>query len=961
MALLTTSALIASPILMTASPSRALAANATWAGGASQDYANTNNWTPNGAGPPTGTATFDGTSANRLPLVGNTQSVGAWVFNAAYLPGVSAGGSLTFTGAGISAASGVNAGIQNSGTINFLNASSVDHVTLFNASNLQFRNSSTLGTGLASNTGGIVFSDTATAGNGNISNTGSGITFFLGSSSADHAVISNATNSELQFTGASTASNAVITNNGTVAFSNSSTGGNVAITNNGTIRFFGQSTAGNATIFNGAGSSIDFSATAGQNGDHKIDVFSLTGAGQVFLGGNELTLGRDNANVTFGGDISDGGIAFNAAGASLVKVGTGTLALTGNNTYTGATTVNGGVLEVNSDLTSSSGVAVNSGGTLAGSGKVGPTAIASGGALMPGTGKAGSALTVQGNLAFQSGAQYIVRLAPANSTFVTGTATLGGASVNAIFSNGVVTARYTILTAADSMNGTFNPQVVSNVPNLSATLSYDANDVFLNVALRFTTPGILNPNQQNIANVLTKFFNTNGGIPVAFASLTPTGLTQVAGEGASSSRQTTFSAMNQFMSVMTDPFVDGRESNSGFGGDNGINSGFGNDTGNNSGFGSDKGSNTGFGTEKGRKSGFGSDKGSNTGNTNGLGSNTGNNGSLGPRSDVSSGTSSTSAYASEGHDAPGALHARRAREAYAAMSRKAPVAGTFAQRWSVWAAGYGGSQVTDGNAAQGTGSTSSRIVGTVVGADYRFSPDTVAGFALGGGGTNFAVANGLGGGRSDLFQAGAFVKHTAGPAYIMAALSYGWQDVTTNRTLAIAGVDQLRAEFNANTWSGRVEGGYRFVAPTFGGIGLTPYAAGQVTTFMLPAYAESVVGGSNTFALSYTAKDVTATRSELGLRTDKSFSMDNRILTLRGRAAWAHDFNTDRSVAATFQTLPGASFTVNGATPAADAALTTASVEMKWLNGWSVAGTFEGEFSNVTRSYAGKGVVRYAW
>jgi hypothetical protein len=27
----------------------------------------------------------------------------------------------------------------------------------------------------------------------------------------------------------------------------------------------------------------------------------------------------------------------------------------------------------------------------------------------------------------------------------------------------------------------------------------------------------------------------------------------------------------------------------------------------------------------------------------------------------------------------------------------------------------------------------------------------------------------------------------------------------------------------------------------------------------------------------------------------------------------------------------------------------------------SAAGTFEGEFSNVTRSYAGKGVVRYAW
>ena len=85
------------------------------------------------------------------------------------------------------------------------------------------------------------------------------------------------------------------------------------------------------------------------------------------------------------------------------------------------------------------------------------------------------------------------------------------------------------------------------------------------------------------------------------------------------------------------------------------------------------------------------------------------------------------------------------------------------------------------------------------------------------------------------------------------------------------------------------------------------------------------------------------------------------ILTLRGRVAWAHDFNTDRIIGATFQTLPGASFVVNGAAPAHDAALTTASAEWKWLNGFSLAATFEGEFSNVTRSYAGKGVVRYQW
>jgi hypothetical protein len=34
---------------------------------------------------------------------------------------------------------------------------------------------------------------------------------------------------------------------------------------------------------------------------------------------------------------------------------------------------------------------------------------------------------------------------------------------------------------------------------------------------------------------------------------------------------------------------------------------------------------------------------------------------------------------------------------------------------------------------------------------------------------------------------------------------------------------------------------------------------------------------------------------------------------------------------------------------------------MKWLNGFSLAATFEGQFSNVTNSYAGKGVMRYSW
>lgn len=130
---------------------------------------------------------------------------------------------------------------------------------------------------------------------------------------------------------------------------------------------------------------------------------------------------------------------------------------------------------------------------------------------------------------------------------------------------------------------------------------------------------------------------------------------------------------------------------------------------------------------------------------------------------------------------------------------------------------------------------------------------------------------------------------------------------------------------------------------------------------MLPAYTKQGILGTPAFALAYAAKSVTDSRSELGIRTDKSFAARRGVLTLRGRFAWAHDFDPNRAVAATFQALPGASFVVNGAQQATDSALTSVSAEMKWLNGWSMAATFEGEFSNVTRSYAGRGVARYSW
>ncbi len=296
------------------------------------------------------------------------------------------------------------------------------------------------------------------------------------------------------------------------------------------------------------------------------------------------------------------------------------------------------------------------------------------------------------------------------------------------------------------------------------------------------------------------------------------------------------------------------------------------------------------------------------------------------------------------------------------MVTKAPeapaVADPFAARWRVWGGGYGGSATTDGNAQTGSHDTTSRAYAFAAGADHWLAPDTLVGFALAGGGTSFGLDQGLGGGTSDMFQASIYARQNWGAAYLMGAFGYGWQDFTLNRTVSIAGTDKLEADFNASTLAGRAEGGWRFGGPM---AGITPYAALQVASLNLPGYTERATSGGNAFALSYAGRTDTQTRSEFGARFDYAVPIQAALLTLRGRAAWAHDYNTDRIANAGFLALPGTAFTVYGAQPDADSLLVSAGAEFAFLNGFSIAGSFEGEFSGNTQSYAGKGAIRYRW
>ncbi|MFT4121526.1 autotransporter outer membrane beta-barrel domain-containing protein [Bradyrhizobium sp.] len=303
------------------------------------------------------------------------------------------------------------------------------------------------------------------------------------------------------------------------------------------------------------------------------------------------------------------------------------------------------------------------------------------------------------------------------------------------------------------------------------------------------------------------------------------------------------------------------------------------------------------------------------------------------------------AYASLGEDR---THGGIGREAYEAIYGKPSLA---APQWSIWAAGFGGSQVSTGGAG-----SANRIFGTIVGADYALSPQTRMGFALAGGGTGFA--NSFSSGRSDLFQAGAFVRHTAGAAYVSTALAYGWQAITNDHPATPANSDQFNASTAANAYSGRLEGGYRFATPW---LGITPYAAAQITIFRLASPADQPAYAGNAFTAALGSDSFTDSRTELGLRTTTSFALPGSIMSLRARLAWAHDFSAAQSTPAAFQSLPGYGFADGSAMLAPDAALVGMSFELRAVNGWSAAMNFDSEVSRLVHAYTGKALIRYAW
>ena len=119
----------------------------------------------------------------------------------------------------------------------------------------------------------------------------------------------------------------------------------------------------------------------------------FTVSGNVALGGNGLTMNGS------GDTLISGIIAGVANGSTLTKDGSGTLTLTGNDTFTRGTTVNGGTLLVNNTAGSGAVTVNNAGTTLGGTGTIsGAVTVNAGANIAPGNGGNNTGILTTGAL-----------------------------------------------------------------------------------------------------------------------------------------------------------------------------------------------------------------------------------------------------------------------------------------------------------------------------------------------------------------------------------------------------------------------------------------------------------------------------------------------------------------------------------------------------------------------------------
>jgi autotransporter-associated beta strand protein len=200
------------------------------------------------------------------------------------------------------------------------------------------------------------------------------------------------------------------------------------------------------------------------------------------MGGNDIGLSGSTVTVTFASGALRNVASINGSGG-LAKTGGGLLVIEGANTYSGATAVSDGELQVNGSIPGN--VTADDGASLSGTGSIGGNLTVNG-ALEPGVNGSGR-LTATGTLAFGANGNAtlaIDRTETPNASGVSGLAraTYGGSlTVTASGTSALALGDRFVLFGAASYSGTF---AAISLPPLGPGLAWDLRNLSVDGSIR---------------------------------------------------------------------------------------------------------------------------------------------------------------------------------------------------------------------------------------------------------------------------------------------------------------------------------------------------------------------------------------------------------------------------------------------------------------------------------------------
>ena len=433
----------------------ALAAN-LWSNGAGTSlWSNNNNWNPTVVPAVGSDILFDNTYVGANQAIDTTanRTVRSISFDAPFNYTLN-NNTLTFDKGAVPGFSGI-AVTQTHGTgTDTINSA----LALNNAINIRNNSTSTLNlTGNVATNGNAVTLD----------GTGAG-TNLSGIISGAGAVSKNDTGTAT-LSGANTYSGGTTINNGTVNANHATALGSGGVTLTGGALASTNGTAiGNTIALTGSAAINNLTVTGAltQTGANTLTLASST-LGAVNLSGQTLTTQVDSGSSTIGGVISNG---------SLAKTGAGILLLSGNNTYTGGTTISNGTLQLGASdrLANAGGVTIGASGTfnLGGfSDKIGNLTASGGGATLDfGTAGGSNTLIFDTYTAPPSGVLVVNNWANTN-TFAT---TVAGQTVGSIYISGYGVAQEAG-SKTDNLYGTGANGAYLLTPNLPTGVVWQGN------------------------------------------------------------------------------------------------------------------------------------------------------------------------------------------------------------------------------------------------------------------------------------------------------------------------------------------------------------------------------------------------------------------------------------------------------------------------------------------------------